>query len=76
MPLLNKHAADDFPVRLITIPQYCRAYHTGRTRTYELIRSGRLQTINNGNRRLITVDSAERLLAEAAANPVPLPAKV
>lgn len=62
---------DDFPVRLISISQYCKAYHYGRTRTYELIRDGKLQTVSSGTRRLILVDSAEALLAQTMAPPLP-----
>ena len=41
-------------------------YSLSKTRIYELIAAKRLKSIKVGGRRLVTVDSLESLLAEAA----------
>lgn len=49
------------------IRQFCDLYGVGRTKTYELINSGTLETVLIGRKRLITAASARRaLLGEAA----------
>jgi hypothetical protein len=40
----------------------------GRTKTYELINEGILETVTIGSRRLVTIASIERLVEAARAN--------
>lgn len=52
---------------LITIKQFNDLYGIGRTRTYELINDGTIETVKVGRRRLIKNASAHRaLLGEVA----------
>lgn len=49
------------------ISRFCELYGVGRTKTYELINAGDLETVKVGRKRLITEASARRaLLGEAA----------
>lgn len=49
------------------IKRFCDVYGVGRTKTYELINSGDLETVRVGRKRLITDASARRaLLGEIA----------
>jgi excisionase family DNA binding protein len=49
------------------IKNFCAAYGVGKTKTYELIASGHLESVKIGRKRLITDASARRaLLGEAA----------
>ena len=49
------------------ISRFCQLYGIGRTKTYELIDAGKLDTVKVGRKRLITEASARRaLLGEAA----------
>jgi excisionase family DNA binding protein len=48
-----------------TIPQFCRLSGIGRSKTYELLASGEIESILVGSRRLIVVDSWRRLVAAA-----------
>lgn len=49
------------------ISRFCELYGLGRTKTYELIDAGVLDTVKVGRKRLITDASARRaLLGEAA----------
>ena len=50
---------------LISIPDACKALGIGRSKVYELISEGRLETVTIGRRRLVRVESI-RALAEAA----------
>jgi excisionase family DNA binding protein len=52
--------------RAFRINEFCAAYGLGRTKTYELIKAGKLRTVLVGGRRLIPKDEAEALLAEGA----------
>jgi|ERR1051325_3325134 hypothetical protein len=80
MSSTSTHAllARDHPV-LISIPDFIATEPFGRTKTYELIDSGELQTVYSGKRRLIVADSyrryVEKLKAEADGkrNPSPNP---
>ena len=47
-----------------SIAEAAHALSLGRTKIYELIDAGRLETIKIGRRRLIKVDSIRRLLAD------------
>jgi excisionase family DNA binding protein len=53
--------------RAFRINEFCAAYGLGRTKTYDLIKAGKLRTIMVGGRRLIHRDAAEALFAEAAS---------
>lgn len=44
------------------IKNFCAAYGVGKTKAYELIASGELQTVKIGRKRLITDASARRAL--------------
>lgn len=49
------------------VAQFCRLYGIGKTKTYELIANGSLETVQIGRKRLIIDASARRaLLGEAA----------
>ncbi len=48
----------------LTIPDYGEIYGPKRTKTYDLIGQGKLQTIKIGTRTYITVESAEAHRAE------------
>jgi excisionase family DNA binding protein len=50
--------------RAFRVEEFCAAYGLGRTKTYELIKAGKLGTVLVGGRRLIPKDAAEALLAE------------
>ena len=45
-----------------TIAHACKAAGLGRTKLYELINEGRIETVRIGRRRLIKVSSLKRLL--------------
>lgn len=51
----------------LTVNDFCEAFGLKRTKTYELIAQGRLETLKVGRRRLITYRSAEALFEKAAA---------
>jgi excisionase family DNA binding protein len=59
---MNTHSAAPMN-RALRINDFCRRYGIGRTTTYQLIRSGKLKSIQIGRRRLIPFDAAEALLA-------------
>jgi hypothetical protein len=50
------------PVRALMVDDFVRAYGIGRSKCYELIRTGKLVSVTVGGRRLIPVDAAEALL--------------
>jgi hypothetical protein len=54
--------ANGLPLRAITVPQFCAMYGLSRQTTYNMINSGQLKSVLQGGRRLILVDSAEKLL--------------
>jgi excisionase family DNA binding protein len=47
----------------ITVDEFCGMIGIGRTKTYELIKDGSLETVAIGRRRLIKMSSVEALLA-------------
>lgn len=47
----------------LTVPDACRAIGLGRTKLYELIESGQVETIKIGARTLVKYDSLKRLIA-------------
>ncbi len=47
----------------ITVDEFCGMIGIGRTKTYELMKDGTLETIAIGRRRLIKMSSVEALLA-------------
>jgi excisionase family DNA binding protein len=53
----------------VTVKAACRMGGFGLTKAYELIESGELASLKIGRRRLIRVDSLERLLAVPAETP-------
>jgi hypothetical protein len=58
--------------RIITAPisEFCRLSGIGRTRVYELIGDGSLDSITIGKRRLIVLDSYRRLIEQQRASAV------
>jgi excisionase family DNA binding protein len=48
------------------INEFCDAHGLGRTKTYELIASGKLKTVVVGGRRLIPAEAAKALISGAA----------
>jgi hypothetical protein len=50
-----------------TIAGFCKLSGIGRTKTYELLDAGEIESIHIGTRRLIIVDSYRRLLARLRA---------
>ena len=65
MPLL---LANGLPLRAITVLQFCAMYRLSRQTTYNLINAGELKSVLRGGRRLILVDSAERLLGAPSSD--------
>jgi hypothetical protein len=49
--------------RAYRIDEFCAAYGLGRTKVYELIKSGRLHTVLVDGRRLVPMEAGEALLA-------------
>lgn len=63
-------ALGPFQGRIALSPQeVCRALGIGRTHLYELIKTGSLETVKLGSRRLITRDAINRLLVANKAAP-------
>ena len=52
-------------VLLCSIPEAGKALGVGRSKTYELISEGRLETVNIGRRRLVRVRSVKALADNA-----------
>ncbi len=50
-----------------SVAETCEALGIGKTRCFELIKSGELETIKLGQRRLVKVSSIHRLVERAAA---------
>lgn len=53
----------------VTIPTFTKMFGIGRTTAYSLIAQGRLHRVRIGRRTLITVASAEALIAASCASP-------
>ena len=53
--------------RAFRINEFCAAYGLGRTKTYDLIKTGKLRTVLVGGRRLIHRDDAEALFSVTAS---------
>jgi excisionase family DNA binding protein len=49
----------------VSIKEACRSIGIGRTKTYELIKEGRLDTFKLGRRTLVTVASIHSLITES-----------
>ena len=45
--------------RAYTIQEFCRTYKLGRTKTWQLIKEGRLKAVSIGSKKLIRADDAE-----------------
>jgi hypothetical protein len=56
------------PLRAVTVPQFCAMYRLSRQTTYNLINAGELASVLKGGRRLILVDSAEKLLGGVSSD--------
>lgn len=54
-----------------TVPQFCETFQTGKTRTYEEIKAGRLPIIKVGRKTLIRHEAAVRWLKEREAESNP-----
>jgi excisionase family DNA binding protein len=48
----------------MSIDDFCQRYNTGRTKTYEEIKAGRLRALKVGKRTIITDDDAEHWLRQ------------
>ena len=57
-----------------TIPEFCRISGIGRSKTYEMIGAGDIDSILVGGRRLIVLDSWRRLVASTPRGLGPRPA--
>jgi excisionase family DNA binding protein len=63
-------ASDSRPEKIaFSAGEVCRALGIGRTHLYELIKTGALETVKLGSRRLITRDAIDRLLAANKVSP-------
>jgi excisionase family DNA binding protein len=51
--------------RAFRIDEFCAVYGLGRTKTYDLIKAGKLRTVLVGGRRLVPKDAAEALFAQS-----------
>jgi excisionase family DNA binding protein len=51
----------------VTVPEACRLVGLGRTKLYELIDEGRIETTTIGSRRLVRYASLKRLIEGAAS---------
>ena len=56
------------PLRAVTVPQFCAMYRLSPQTTYNLINAGELASVLKGGRRLILVDSAEKLLGGVSSD--------
>ena len=54
-----------------TIPEFRRLSGIGRSRIYELLNAGDLESIHIGSRRLILIDSYRRLIERCRKNVAP-----
>ena len=54
---------DQVEKRAYCINDFCSAYGLGRTKVYELIKSGKLRTVLVDGRRLVPRDAGDALLA-------------
>ena len=50
-----------------TIPEFCRVSGNGRSKTYELLAEGRLQSIKIGKRCLIVINGYRQLVSDLLA---------
>jgi predicted site-specific integrase-resolvase len=51
--------------RALRVNDFCQSYGISRATTYKLMKNGKLRTVLVAGRRLIPVDVAEALIAEA-----------
>jgi excisionase family DNA binding protein len=51
--------------RAFRIDEFCAVYGLGRTKTYDIIKAGKLRTVLIGGRRLVPKDAAVALLAQS-----------
>jgi excisionase family DNA binding protein len=72
---IGKHDPRVADIITATIPEFCRISGIGRSKTYELIASGVIESIRCGNRRLVVVDSWRKLVDAAPRDlgPQPMP---
>jgi len=54
-----------------TIPEFRRLSGIGRSRIYELLKAGELESIHIGSRRLILIDSYRRLIERCRQSVAP-----
>jgi excisionase family DNA binding protein len=54
--------------RAFRIDEFCALYGLGRTKTYHLIKAGKLRTVLVGGQRLVPKDAAEALMAQPEAD--------
>lgn len=70
MPTAASHPASH-PAITLRIPDACRATGIGRSKLYELIKLGEIDTIKIGRITLIPVTSIEKLIARCGAGALP-----
>jgi len=54
-----------------TVPQFCETFQTGKTRTYEEIKAGRLPIVKIGRKTLIRHEAAVRWLEQCEQDSTP-----
>lgn len=55
---------------LLSVADTSRKLGIGKTRLYQTLREGRLSSLRIGRKRLITAESVERLIVEAASSDI------
>lgn len=59
-------ASENLPPITVSVDEFQRLSGLGPTKTWALIKDGKLESVKIGRRRLITYESAQRLLAAHA----------
>ncbi|MFO1128370.1 MAG: helix-turn-helix domain-containing protein [Rhodospirillales bacterium] len=62
----HKNLGNNLPRRGYSIPEFGAVIGVGRTRLYEMIKSGELRTVKLGKRRIIPASEIDRLLGDVA----------
>jgi excisionase family DNA binding protein len=67
---MNIESYDSVPVSgnplLLTINQVAALLNLGRTKTYEIVRSGKIKSMKVGSRRLIRPEDVQKYVAEVS----------
>src|SRR5690606_29466874 len=64
---VRQELAEHVPARLVSVETAARALGLGRNTCYQLIRDGRLRSVQVGKRRLIPVQALDEFVADAMA---------